>query len=199
MDIILSTRNPTKARQIKAVFAGSRFNILTLDDAHIEGKVIEDGVTLQENSFKKARYAHERAPAGTWTMADDTGIFIDALGGEPGIQAAYWGGAALTTEERMRFIIKQMEDIEDRSATFRTCVALVSPEGTEYFFIGEAAGRLLETPRAEPQPEMPYSPLFVPDGDTRSWAEMTTEEENVISHRGKAFAQARAFLEDLPR
>ena len=199
MEIILSTRNPSKAEQIKAVFAGSTFVTLTLEDAHIEGEVIEDGLTLQENSLKKARYAHEHAPAGMWTMADDTGIFIDALMGEPGIQAAYWGGATLSAEERMRFVIKQMEGIEDRSATFRTCVALVSPDGSEHFFIGEAHGKILETPRVDPQLKMPYSPIFVPDGQVKSWAEMDVDYENKISHRGKAFAQVRTFLETLPR
>jgi XTP/dITP diphosphohydrolase len=194
MDIILSTRNPSKSEQIKALFTGSSFNIITLDEAGIEGEVIEDGTTLQENSLKKARYAREKAPS-MWTMADDTGIFIDALSGEPGIQAAYWGGATLSTEDRMRFVVKQMEGILDRRATFRTCVALISPEGTERFFIGEAHGQLLKTPCVEPQPKMPYSPLFVPNDDTRSWAEMTTEEENAISHRGRAFAQVRAYLE----
>jgi XTP/dITP diphosphohydrolase len=209
MEIILATRNPSKALQIKAIFAGSGFDILTLDDAHIEGEAVEDGTSLEENALKKAIFAFKQTTSGAWTMADDTGIFIHALHDEPGIQAAYWGGAELSTEERMRFVLKQMEGIEDRSAIFRTCVALVSSEGKEYFFIGEAKGHLLATPRGTPQPKMPYSVLFVPEGsdrtraeivagENRTWAEMTTEEENKISHRGRAFAQVRTFLETLP-
>ncbi len=129
MKIILSTRNPSKAEQIREIFRGSSFPILTLADIGIEGEAVEDGTTLEENALKKALFAHERAPQ-LWTMADDTGLFIEA-------------------------------------------------------------------PRVKPQPKMPYSPIFMPDGENQVWAEMTVEYENSISHRGKAFRQARVFLESL--
>jgi XTP/dITP diphosphohydrolase len=198
MDIILSTRNPGKAQQIKALFADSACKIVTLDDAGIEGEVVEDGATLQENSLKKATFAHERAP-GQWVMADDTGFFINALHGEPGIQAAYWGGADISGEERMNFALKQMEDIADRNATFRTCVALISPEGDERFFIGEVLGRLLETPRGTLHPKLPYDQIFMPDESDKTFAEMEINEQNNISQRGRAFAQVRTFFESGPR
>jgi XTP/dITP diphosphohydrolase len=194
MDIILSTRNPGKAEQIKALFADSAFNIITLDDAGIEGEVVEDGATLEENSLKKAVFAHEKAPS-MWSMADDTGFFIDALHGEPGIQAAHWGGANISGEERMCFALKQMEGVADRSATFRTCVALISPEGDERFFIGEVKGEILKSPRGTLHPKLPYDQIFMPDESDKAFAEMEITEQNNISQRGRAFAQVRSFLE----
>lgn len=196
MEIILATRNPSKAQQIQALFAGTGIEILSLEEAGIEGEAIEDGVTLEENALKKVLYVRERLTEPAWVMSDDTGIFIDALFGEPGVQAAYWGGAGLSTEERMRYCLTRLEGVEDRRATFRTCVALVSPEGEEYFFTGEASGRILRESAVPPQPKMPYSSIFRSDESHRTWAEMTIEEENAISHRGKAFAQAIRFLAD---
>jgi XTP/dITP diphosphohydrolase len=195
MKIVLSTRNPSKAEQIRAVFSDPAVEVLTLADVGIEGEAVEDGFTLGENALKKARFAYERATEKCWTMADDTGLFITALNGEPGIKAARWAGETATTEEIMQYTLVKLEGAEDRTATFETVVALMSPDGEEYFFSGKASGSLLSAPRVPFQPKMPYSPLFVPDGKDKVWAEMTTEEENEISHRGQAFRQVRAFLE----
>jgi len=192
MTIILSTRNPTKAVQIQAIFADSPISILTLADAHIEGEGIEDGTTLEANAFKKALFAQEKS--GLWGMADDTGLFINALQGKPGVYAARWAGETATTDEITLYTLKQLEGVTDRSAIFETVVAVVSPEGKEYFFSGKVHGKLLKAPRTKPQPHMPYSPLFVPDGSDKVWAEMTVEVENSLSHRGIAFRQARDFL-----
>lgn len=195
MKIILSTRNPSKAEQIKAIFAGSPISILTLSDAGIEGEAVEDGTTLQENALKKALFVHQSSK--TWGMADDTGLFIDALDGIPGVRAARWAGETATTEEITRHTLKQLEGASDRSATFETVVAIVTPEGKQHFFSGKVRGKILEAPRTPPQPKMPYSPIFIPDGTDLVWAEMTVDFENSISHRGKAFQQAREFLEKL--
>jgi XTP/dITP diphosphohydrolase len=195
MKIILSTRNPSKAEQIRGVFKDSPFTVLTLAEAGIEGEAIEDGETLGENSLKKALFAWEKSGRSCWTMADDTGLFIDALQGLPGIKAARWAGESATTEEIMRYTLQKIESASDRTATFRTTVTLVSPDGGHRFFTGEAKGKLLEAPRVPPQPKMPYSGIFLPDESNHVWAEMTVEEENLISHRGKAFRKTRDFLE----
>ena len=128
-------------------------------------------------------------------MADDTGIFIHALNGEPGIRSSRWAGDTATTEEITGYTLKRLEGVADRSATFETLVALVSPECERHFFSGKVNGKILEAPRTKPQPKMPYSSIFVPDGTNQVWAEMTIDFENSISHRGRAFRQARAFLE----
>jgi XTP/dITP diphosphohydrolase len=196
MKIVLSTNNSSKAEQIKAVFAGSSISILTLADAGIEGGGIEDGTSLEENALKKAMFVHEACPS-VWSMSDDTGIFINALGGAPGVHTADWSGGNKETKQFTKWILKQLENISDRSATFKTVVAVVTPEGKQHFFTGEVRGKILRMPRVKPQPKMPYSSIFVPDETDKVWAEMTVEEENKISHRGKAFRQARQFLETL--
>ncbi len=195
MDVILSTRNPSKVLQVQTLFGNSNIRVLTLDDVGIVGKVDEDDdVTEVENSTKKALFAHEQAK-DAWVMADDTGLYISALNGEPGINAAYWAGKDVPAEVTMKYCIDRTAGLSDRSATFRTAVVVISPDGEQHVFHGEIEGTLLETNRVSPQPGMPYSPLFVPKGETRSWAEMSTEEENAISHRGQAFRKAKEFLE----
>jgi len=194
MNIILSTRNPSKAEQIKAIFTGSSISILTLTEAGIKGDAIEDGVTLRENALKKAIFAHQK---GSWAMADDTGLFIAILDGSPGSRAARWAGETATTEEITKYTLKMLEGKVDRSAIFETVVALISPEGKKYFFSGKVKGHIIEAPRTLPQLNMPYSSIFVPDGTNKVLAEMTVEEENNISHRGKAFRLVRIFLEKL--
>lgn len=195
--VILATRNPSKTEQIRALFAGSDISVFSLDEAAIEGEAVEDGTTLEENAFKKAWFAHERARKGVWTMADDTGLFIRALGGEPGVYAARWAGENATTDETTQYCLKRCEGITDRSATFRTVVTLIAPDGEKQIFAGEVSGSLREAPRVPPQPKMPYSALFVPKGQTLSWAEMTVEQENAVSHRGKAFRLVRDYLESV--
>lgn len=196
MDIILSTRNPSKALQIQKIFEGTDIHIKSLDDVGIEGEAVEDGATLEENAAKKAQFAHDRSP-GVWTVADDTGLYIAALDGAPGIHAARWAGD-VSTDEITRYTLKRLEGASDRSAIFRTCVVLISPAGERHVFMGEISGSLLETPRVPAQPKMPYSPLFVPDGETLCWAEMDTAHENRISHRGIAFRKMQAYVTSLP-
>lgn len=197
MKIILSTTNPSKAEQIKAIFNDPAITIQTLKEAGIVGEAVEDGDTLEENAEKKASYALRMSDYKFWTIADDTGIFIRALNGEPGIKSARWAGETATTEQIMQYCLKRLDGVQNRSAFFETVVVLLSPKGDKYVFRGQVSGYLLELPRVQPQPKMPYSPLFVPQESNKVWAEMTLEEENAISHRGKAFRQVLAFLKSL--
>lgn len=199
MKVILSTHNPSKAEQIRALFVGIPLELLTLDDVGIEGEAVEDGNTLEENSLKKARYAWERSKQ--WCIADDTGLYIDALGGQPGIHAARWAGRDKTTEEIQNHTLNTLRYVlpAQRSATFRTTAVVVSPAGLAKTFVGEVRGMLLTGPRCTPQPKMPYSAIFVPDGQEKVMAEMSVDEANVISHRGKAFAQVREHFKQVLR
>lgn len=193
--VVLSTNNPSKKEQIQAMFVGSDIKVISLEENGTPGIPIEDGkATLEQNAYKKAVFAH--AP-GCWAMADDTGIFINALGGKPGVETADWNGGNKDTEKTMHWVLDQLKDVTDRSATFRTVVVVLTPNGMRYSFAGEIEGQILKTPRTKPQPGMPYSPIFKPDVSEKTWAEMTVSEENAISHRGKAFRQAREFLENL--
>lgn len=194
-NIILSTRNKVKAAQIKTLLGDVPVSILTLEEAGVEGEGIEDGATIEENATKKALYAWEQTKG--WCMADDSGIFIDALGGAPGVISARWAGEGRSTEEIMQYTLKKLEGVspERRTATFRCCAVVVSPAKEIMTFIGESPGSILLEPRVPPQSQMPYSSIFLPDGSDRTAAEMTHEESNTISHRGKAFRQVCNFLQ----
>jgi XTP/dITP diphosphohydrolase len=196
VSIILSTRNTRKGEEVAALFEGSPIRLLTLEKAGIGGNALEDGRTLEANASSKAWFAHERSDGKCWTVADDTGLFIRALRQAPGVHTAIWGGRDLSARERMQYCLEQMHPFKkDRFATFRTVVCAVGPHREEMFFHGEVYGDLLEEPRVEPHPHMPFAPLFVPRGQELSLAEMTVDEENAISHRGQAFRKLRAFLE----
>lgn len=197
MELILSTRNQSKAQQIKALLGDLPHQVLTLSDAGVAGEAVEDGTTLEENALKKARFAFEQT--GKPSIADDTGLFIDALNGKPGIHAARWAGRDKSTEDIMQYTLKQLRHVlpQDRTATFKTVAVAVLSADEHKVFVGEARGMILPAPRCDCQPKMPYSAIFVPDGQPKVWAEMSVEEENTISHRGKAFLQLRDFLTTL--
>lgn len=199
MEIILSTRNRSKADQIKALVSGPGVTVLSLADAGVVGEVVEDGATLEENAFKKAEFAS--AKTGKWAIADDTGLFIDALDGKPGIHAARWAGEGKTTEEIRDFTLDQLKGVPEgrRTATFRVAAVVVSPKGERHVFEGVMNGKILFAPRTQSQPDMPYSSIFVPDGHDKVWAEMSVDEENAISHRGQAFRKVRDFFQSLVR
>ncbi|MEN9920829.1 MAG: hypothetical protein RL538_722 [Candidatus Parcubacteria bacterium] len=192
--IILSTQNPSKALQIKTLLNDDRFEVVSLGSLGITEEVIEDGETLEANARKKALFGLEKT--GLCTIAEDTGLFIDALDGKPGIYAARWVGHDATTEEIVAHTLKELRGVppQKRTATFKTVAVAAFPDGTIVACEGSIAGTILEQPRSTPQPGMHYSILFQPNGQDMVWAEMTTEEQNVISHRGQAFRQLRAAL-----
>jgi XTP/dITP diphosphohydrolase len=197
LTIILSTGNPSKAAQIKPFFEGLPISVLTLQEAGIEGAGDENGDTLLHNSTQKAMYAWDNLTEKTWTMADDSGLFLEALDGKPGVQAATWAGKDATTSEITQYTLEQMRGKENRNAVWKTCAVVISPDGEKYVFYGECPGKLLTEQRRPPQPKMPYSGIFHPGSDPRVWSEMSIEEENAISHRGQAFRQVRKFFENI--
>ncbi len=194
-EIILSTRNPGKAEQIKAIFDGSSFIVKTLAEAGIAGDVEETGKTLSENAYLKARFAFEHANQDTFVFADDTGLFIPALNGEPGIKSARWAGEKAKTSEIRDYCLKRLEGTNNRRAYFKTVVALINPDEEVHYFHGKVWGRIIEQPQGYLEDKMPYATIFMPNWSKRTWAEMTIDEENKVSHRGMAFRMARKSLE----
>lgn len=194
MRIILSTKNPSKGLQIQTLLNDDIFEVVTLADIGIHDDVIEDGETLEANALKKANFAFEQT--GEYVIAEDSGLYIDALDGWPGVYAARWAGEEASTEDIMHFTLRQLEGVPEaaRTATFKTVAIVILPDGHIEICTGELTGRMLTEPRTTCQPKMPYSPLFQPHGQNKTWAEMTTEEENAISHRGQAFRQVREVL-----
>lgn len=197
VDVILANRNPSKIEQIRPFFTGLPIRLLTLEEAGIVGEAVEDTATLEQNALKKAQFAASQREE--WIVAEDSGIFIDALDGRPGAYSARWAGKYASAEETIKFTLKQMREVlpERRTATFKTVAVVLSSYRSPYVLVGEARGVVLPAPRVPCKPKMPYGGLFVPDGQTKTLAEMSVEEENAVSHRGKAFRLVRALFEEI--
>ncbi len=194
MKIIFATHNPGKVKEVSALLAGLDVEIVSAEEAGVIEEAVEDGKTFEENALKKARFVVERT--GEWAMADDSGICIDALGGEPGVYSARYAGAGASAEKLINFILEKIKDTPtaERTATFFTAVALISPNGEHWIFEGKVPGQLAPSPRGTPRLKLPYDVVFIPEGESRTFAEMTDEEKNSISHRAMAFLKLKDFL-----
>lgn len=155
-------------------------------------EVVEDLPTLEGNALKKAKFWYQRT--GIPSLSDDTGLEVEALGGEPGVYSARYAGPDATYEDNVQKLLEEMKGIENRSARFRTVVALVSEK--ELLFEGVCEGEIIRQPRGEKG--FGYDPVFLPDGFNRTFAELNAEEKNRISHRGRALQKLIGFLEDEP-
>lgn len=195
MHIVLATRNPHKVNEIRAVFAGLDVTFSSAADHPGAPDVVEDGATLEANALKKARAL--AAACGLWALADDTGLEVKALGGAPGVYSARYAGPDGDAVANCRKLLKELAGADDRSARFRTVLALVSPQGEERWIEGVCEGRILEAPRGDAG--FGYDPLFVPEGGAQSFAEMSAAEKNACSHRGRALRAAAAAWGDVLR
>jgi XTP/dITP diphosphohydrolase len=190
--LVLATQNRNKFREMVEVLGGTdiQFSPAWLFPGAPE--VNEDGETLEANSLKKARMLCEftRTPA----LSDDTGLFVDALEGRPGIFAARYAGENCTFEDNVRKMLDELSGVpfEKRNAQFRTVVTIYYPDCHYDQVSGEVRGRITLGPRGTKG--FGYDPIFLPEGQDRVFAEMSLEEKNKISHRGKALRAARSRL-----
>lgn len=185
--IHLATGNAHKAAEFQRLADASGLE-LQVRPASAMPPVEEDTGTFVGNARKKAGALQAELPAGTWVLADDSGVCVDALGGAPGVESAYFAGPQHDGVANLRKLAEVMRDVpaDRRGARFACVLVLRGPEGIEEVFTGECTGRL----RLEPVGKggFGYDPLFQPDGYKRTYAELTEEEKNLISHRGRAFA-----------
>jgi len=155
------------------------------------GDIDEDAPTLEGNAIIKAVEIANHA--SEWAIADDTGLEVDALNGAPGVRSARFAGEQATDAENRALLIAKLDGTTNRSARFRTVVALVSSKGDIHFVGGECAGTIAEQERGDSG--FGYDSLFIPaDGDGRTFAEMTGPEKDAVSHRGRALAQIPELL-----
>ena len=155
------------------------------------GDIDEDAPTLEGNAIIKAVEVANHA--SEWAIADDTGLEVDALNGAPGVRSARFAGEHATDAENRELLLAKLEGVQNRSARFRTVVALVSSKGDIHFVGGECAGTIAESERGDGG--FGYDSLFIPaDGDGRTFAEMTGPEKDAVSHRGRALAQVPELL-----
>ncbi|MBQ4071842.1 MAG: RdgB/HAM1 family non-canonical purine NTP pyrophosphatase [Clostridia bacterium] len=184
VELIIASNNKHKIYEIKKILGDKFESILSLGEAGINHETVEDGTTFMENALKKAREITEIS--GKAALADDSGITACALGNEPGIYSARYSGGHGNDEDNNKLLIKRLSDKEDKRAYYTAAIALVYPDGTELVSEGYMHGRIIDTPRGERG--FGYDPIFVPEGEERTVAEMSDEEKNAISHRAMALS-----------
>lgn len=182
MKLIIASNNKHKIYEIKKILGGKFEQILSLSDAGIVHETVEDGNTFMENAEKKAREIAELS--GMCALADDSGICVDALDGAPGIYSARFSGG--TDEDNNKLLLEKLRDETDKSAHYACAMSLVYPDGKTVGAMGYMYGTITDSPRGTHG--FGYDPLFVPDGESRTVAEMSDEEKNAISHRSRALA-----------
>jgi XTP/dITP diphosphohydrolase len=187
MHLLIATRNADKLKEIRSVFElpGLTFSS-ALDHPKIP-EVEEDGATAAENSKKKAKIL--ALETGHWALADDTSLEVEALDGAPGIYAARYAGENATYADNVRKLLNELSGIDNRSARFRSVISLSDPAGSVRHVEGEIRGSITSEPRGSDG--FGYDPVFLPEGESRTFAEMPEEEKNQISHRAIALRKAQ--------
>ena len=188
MKIVFATNNQHKLMEIGDLL-GDSFTLLNLKDVNIKEEIPEDFPTLEGNAIFKARYIHKATDMNAF--ADDTGLEIEALGGSPGVHSARFAGVHKDFNANTEKVLKLMKGKTNRSAKFRTVIALIL-DGSEYFFEGIVSGKIIDEKRGTGG--FGYDPIFVPDGKQLTFAEMSLSEKNNISHRALAFEKLKLFL-----
>ena len=189
--IVFATGNAHKLAEVQAVL-GDGFHLITAAEAGITEEIPENGDTLEENASQKSHYLYERL--GVDCFADDTGLEVDALGGAPGVHSARYATDGHDFAANNRLLLKNMEGRTDRRARFRTVISLIL-EGREHLFEGTVEGRIAESESGDGG--FGYDPLFIPEGSEVSFAEMSDEAKNAISHRGRAVRRLAEFLNNI--
>lgn len=195
MKLIFATHNDGKLREMKNILSDLPLEILSAAEAGILEEPIEDGATFADNALIKAKFVAERS--GEWTVADDSGLCVESLGGMPGVFSARWAGEGASGEEKADKVLRELGEMpmEKRGAYFESALALVSPRGEHWIFSGRIDGRITFS-RQEiiARPKLPYDAIFMPAGHDRTFGQMTDEEKNALSHRGLAFRSLKEFL-----
>ncbi|WP_405426801.1 RdgB/HAM1 family non-canonical purine NTP pyrophosphatase [Micromonospora sp. NBC_00617] len=199
--VLLATRNRKKLVELQRILDGAlgahRIALLGLDDVDAYPELPETGLTFGENALIKAREGCRRT--GLPTIADDSGLAVDALNGMPGVFSARWSGQHGDDGVNLRLVLDQIADVPDehRAASFVCTVALVLPGGKEHLVDGRQSGRVLRAPRGDGG--FGYDPIFLGDGQDRTNAELTPQEKDAVSHRGKALRElAKLVAKVLP-
>ncbi len=189
MRIVLASGNPDKLSELRSLLEEMDIEIIPIHELVPDWHVEETGITLEENAYLKARDAFEAT--GLPAIADDTGLFVDILGGAPGIYAARFAGFECTYENNIKKLLRTMLCESNRRASFRTAAVFVSPE-TEFAVTGEVSGTILTEP--DGNGGFGYDPVFLPDGMEQTFANCTPQQKNTISHRALAMRKLRQML-----
>ena len=185
MKLFVATHNAHKIREISQILPD--FDIVADDPEGVE----ENAPDFVGNALIKVR-AIAAKHAGSWCLADDSGLEVAALGGAPGVRSARYAGEPANTPANNALLLKNLAGVTDRRANFTCAIALVDPSGAEHTAVGKCFGRIAETPSGAAG--FGYDPLFIPDGHDVSFADLSADEKNAISHRGRALEKARSVI-----
>ena len=188
MNIIFATANPNKLREVQDILNES-FHLHTPIEYGITEDIPETGDTLEKNALQKARYIYQKT--GMNCFADDTGLEVESLGGEPGVFSARYAGEQKNSKENMELLLYNMREYSNRKARFRCVIALILGI-EEYLFEGIVNGHISATPYGKQG--FGYDPIFIPDGYDITFAQMPESEKNKISHRAIAINRLTEFL-----
>ncbi len=189
--LVFATNNMHKLGEIRSILE-PHFSIVSLSELNCNDDIPETADTLEGNAFLKAKYIHDKF--GLDCFADDTGLEIDALGGEPGVYSARYAGEEHDAQKNMIKVLDKLGDNLDRSARFRTVIALII-NGETHYFEGKIDGRILHCPRGNAG--FGYDPIFVPENYLVSFAQLSPDEKNKISHRALAVKNLVGYLQNL--
>ncbi len=197
LKLLLATTNKGKIEEYRRLFEGLALDIVTPDQQGLDIAVDEGEISLDENARIKA-LAYAQA-GGLLALADDSGLWVDALGGEPGICSARYAGEDAGDAERVAYLLAKMKDVKpsERTARFKCSIAIARPNGGVQLSHGECEGTITEEPKGSGG--FGYDPVFYVPEYNKTMAELTGEEKNTISHRAAAARQARNVLQDIIR
>ena len=188
--LVFATNNQHKLEEIRSILSDS-YQIVSLDEIGCFEDIPETADTLEGNALLKAQYV--KTHYGYDCFADDTGLEVKALNNAPGVYSARYAGDAKDSKANIRKVLKELENHSDRSAIFRTVIALIMGE-KEYLFVGAVEGKLIEETKGNAG--FGYDPVFIPEGYSETFAEMKPDVKNTISHRAKAVEKLKAFLDE---
>jgi len=190
MELVFATNNLHKLEEVQSLL-GNRIKLLSLKEIGCHEEIPEDFETLKENAAQKANFIFDKYKINCF--ADDTGLEIDALNGEPGVYSARYAGEPCTFDDNMNKVLEKMQGIESRKACFKTVIALIL-DGKEYYFEGKVNGEILTEKVG--LDGFGYDPIFKPEGYDLSFAQMSLDEKNKISHRARATMKLVEFLKN---
>lgn len=193
MDIVFASNNGHKLNEVKNIL--NKHTIFSLQQIGFHAEIEETGSTIEENAFIKAKAI--RSYTDKVIISDDTGLFVDALNGEPGVYSARYAGAEATFEDNNRKLLKALEGQTNRQAVFKCAVALNMPNGEEKIFLGEVYGSIAN--KVSGEGGFGYDPIFVVQDTNKTYAQMSLEQKDLISHRAKALLKLAQFLDSLKR
>ncbi len=186
--LVIATRNKNKLSEFREILKDLQIEIRSLDDFGPIPEAVEDGHTFDENAYKKA--LHTAKVLGLPAIADDSGLVVDALNGEPGVFSARYAGENATDEENCQKLLTALQGIDERRAHFQCVLSIAVPSGPALTYEGRCDGLILDERRGDSG--FGYDPLFYFEQLGKTFAELTMEEKNKVSHRGKALAEVKA-------